>query len=137
MTKPSLDSFVAVPLPVELYAELAHRYPSSVSSVIEDLARDFLDRTADDFEAAPLSHNGIYWESLFLPSGTEVRTKYFNEYKEALIKGKDIVWEGNTYSSMSQLARTMRGNTSNNAWKVLEIKRPSDIRWRNADFLRR
>jgi hypothetical protein len=137
MSNHSLDSFVAVPLSVELYAELARRYFGGVSSVIENVAWDFLDRTAEDFEATPRGSNGIHWESLFLPGGTEIRTKYFNEYKLAAIHGKEIVWDGEPYPSMSQLARAMRGHTSNNAWKVLEIKRPSDAKWQPADFLRR
>ena len=98
---------------------------------------DFLDRTAEDFDAVPSSKAGVHWESLFLAEGTEVRTKYFNEYKVATIQGKDIVWEGKTYPSMSRLASSMRGDTSNNAWKVLEIKRPTDATWQSADFLRR
>jgi hypothetical protein len=137
MSTPNLDSFVAVPLPVELYAEFARRYSGGVSSVIEQVAWDFLDRTAEDFEAVPRGSNGVHWESLFLPEGTEIRTKYFNEYKVAGIHGKEIVWDGETYPSMSQLARAMRGDTSNNAWKVLEIMRPSDAKWQPADFLRR
>ena len=40
------------------------------------------------------------------------------------------------FESMSQLARAMRGDTSNNAWKVLEVKRPGDASWKLADFLR-
>lgn len=137
MSTPNLDSFVAVPLTVELYAEFARRYSGGVSSVIEQVAWDFLDRTAEEFETAPRGSNGVYWESLFLPEGTEIRTKYFNEYKVAAILGKEIVWNGETYPSMSQLARAMRGDTSNNAWKVLEIMRPSDGKWQPADFLRR
>lgn len=137
MSTLNLDSFVAVPLSVELYAEFSRRYSGGVSSVIEQIAWDFLGRTAEDFEAATRATNGVHWETLFLPEGTEVRTKYFNEYKVAAIQGKVIVWEGETYPSMSQLARAMRGDTSNNAWKVLEVKRPSDTKWQSADFLRR
>lgn len=133
----NLDAFVAVPLPIELYAEFARRYPGGVSSVVEQVSWDFLDRTAEDFEAAPRGSNGVHWESLFLPEGTEVRTKYHNEYKVATIQNKKIVWEGETYPSMSQLAKSMRGGTSNNAWKVLEVKRPSDAKWQSADFLRK
>jgi len=137
MTAINLDSFVAVPLPTTLYAELARRYPNSVSCILEQVTWDFLDRTAEDFGAVPSSKAGVHWESLFLPEGTEVRTKYFGEYKVASIQGKEIVWEGNQYPSMSQLACSMRGNTSNNAWKVLEVKRPTDATWQSADFLRR
>ena len=137
MSTVNLDSFVAVPLPITLYAEFARRFPNGVSSVIEQVAWDFLDRTADDYNAVPRGQSGVHWESLFLPEGTEVRTKYFNEYKMATISSKGIEWDGKIYSSMSQLAGSMRGNTSNNAWKVLEVKRPSDVAWQSADFLRR
>lgn len=137
MSAPNLDSFVAVPLPVELYAEFARRYSGGMSSIIEHIAWDFLDRTAEDFKAVSRSSNGIHWESIFLPDGTEIRTKYFNNYKLAVIRKTEIVWDGKTYSSMSRLARAMRGDTSNNAWKVLEVKRPGDAKWQPADFLRR
>lgn len=137
MSTLNLNSFVAVPLPVELYAEFTRRYPGSVSSVIEQISWDFLDRTAEDFDSNPHEAAGFHWETVFLPEGTEIRTKYFNEYKVAAIQGTKIVWDGTDYPSMSQLARAMRGNTSNNAWKVLEIKRPSDVKWHAADFLRR
>lgn len=137
MSALNLDTFVAIPIPIDLYAELSRRYPSGISSVIQHVAWDFLDRTADDFDAVPRGSNGIHWGSLFLPEGTEVRTKYFNEYKVAIIKGMEIDYEGEIYPSMSQLARAMRGDTSINAWGVMEIKRPSDTQWQSANFLRR
>ena len=133
----NFDSFVAVPLSNEIYAEFARRFPGGVSSVLENVAQDFLDRTAEDFEAREPKAQGIYWEALFLPQGTQMRTKHYGEYKLAGIVGAEIVWEGEVYPSMSQLARAMRGDTSNNAWKVLEIKRPTDAKWQPADFLRR
>jgi len=133
----TLDSFVAVPVPLELYSELSRRCPDRVSSLIEDVAWDFLDRTAEDFEAQPFGLSGIQWQSLPLPEGTQLRTKYLSEYKTASVEGEKIMWEGKSYSSPSQLAAAMRGGTSNNAWKVLEIKRPRDANWQTADFLRR
>ena len=136
MTSLNFDAFVAVPLSTELYAEFARRFPGGVSSVIEQVAQDFLDRTAEDFEVLSGAASGVYWELVFLVEGTQIRTKYYGEYKIAKIQGREIVWDGKTYSSMSQLASAMRGNTSNNAWKVLEVKRPSDASWKIADFLR-
>lgn len=134
---PNLDTFVSVPVSNELYAELARRFPGGVSSVLEQVAQDFLDRTAEDFAAREPRTQGVYWEALFLPDGTEIRTKHYGEFKVASIVAGEIVWEEEGYPSMSQLARAMRGDTSNNAWKVLEIKRPSDAKWQSADFLRR
>lgn len=137
MSTPNLNSFIAIPIPAELYAALARRYPDGVSSLIEQVTWDFLERTADDFEAGRSKCKGFHWDSVFLPEGTEIRTKYFNEYKVATIQREELVWEGKTYPSMSQLARVMRGDTSNNAWKVLEVKRPTDLKWQSAQFLRR
>lgn len=134
---PSLDSFIAIPVPHGLYIELARRYPSRVSTVVENVVQDFLDRTAQDFESASPKDQGIHWESVFLPEGTQIRTKYFGDYRVAEIVAAQIMWNGNSFPSMSRLARSMRGNTSNNAWKVLEIKRPSDATWELADYLRR
>lgn len=133
----SIDSFVAVPMPHDLYAQLIHRYPAGVASVIEQVVQDFLDRTAEDFEGRRPDKGGIHWESVFLPDDTQVRTKYFGKHQVAEVTGSTIMWEGRSFPSMSQLARAMRGNTSNNAWKVLEIKRPADPHWQPADYLRR
>lgn len=133
----NLDAFVSVPVSTELYAEFARRFPGGVSSVLEQVAQDFLDRTAEDFAARAPSTQGIYWEALFLPEGTEIRTKHYGEFKVAAIVSGKIMWEEEGYPSMSQLARAMRGNTSNNAWNVLEIKRPSDAKWQLANYLRR
>jgi hypothetical protein len=140
----NVDSFVAVPLSTELYAEFTRRYPGRANSVLENVAQDFLDRTADDYKPLPTKERGIHWisplgssqQKLFLAEGTQIRTKYRGEYKTATIQGEAIIWENKTYPTMSQLAYAMRGKTSNNAWKVLEIKRPSDTTWTPADSLR-
>lgn len=134
----SLDSFVAIPLSHDLYSELVKRYPTGVSSVLEHVIQDFLNRTADDFAAKQedARENGVQWDALFLPHGTQIRTKYFGKYPIAEVAAGEILWEGRKYASMSQLARAMRGNTSNNAWVVLELKRPTDRGWIRADRLR-
>ncbi|MHB1869469.1 MAG: hypothetical protein ACYCT1_01265 [Steroidobacteraceae bacterium] len=135
----SLDSFVAVPVSHELYAQLARRYPAGVSSVLEHVIQDFLDRTEEDFTAKrdEARQNGIQWDAIFLPHGTQIRTKYFGKHPIAEIAAGEIRWNDQVYPSMSQLARAMRGDTSNNAWVVLEIKRPTDPDWVRADRLRK
>jgi len=35
------------------------------------------------------------------------------------------------YTSPAKLARALSGNTSVNAWIILYIKRPRDIKWQN------
>jgi hypothetical protein len=135
MNHTNLDSFVSIPLSIDLFIQFARRYPGGFNSVIEQIAWDFLDRTADDFQGQE-ERSGIYWDSLFLPDGTLVRTKHYDEYKEATIAEGKIAWEDENYPSMSKLACAMRGYTSNNAWRVLEIKRPTDSKWQRADLIR-
>ena len=131
-----LDSFVSVPLSTPLVAALLLRSPHGVSALIENVISDFLDRTEDDFMAAPTTL-GVFWEALFLPSGTQIRTKYFGEFKVASVEKESIIWDGNVYPSFAQLANKMRGGKMNNAWKELQIKRPSDKMWMPAQSLRR
>jgi hypothetical protein len=131
-----LDSFVAIPLPTSLVTALLVRSPNGVSALIETIISDFLERTQEDFSATSTTI-GVFWEALFLPSGTQIRTKYFGEYKVASIEGESIVWNGDRYRSFAQLVNKMRGDTMNNAWKELQIKRPSDKTWIPAQSLRR
>lgn len=133
----NLDSFVSIPISSKLYAKFARRFPDGASSALEQIAQDFLERTADDFAAFEPRSNGVYWDALFLPEGSRMRTKHYGEIKVAEVIAGKIIWKEESYPSMSQLARAMRGGTSNNAWKVLEIKRPSDPKWQLAVLLRR
>ncbi|MBV8667023.1 MAG: hypothetical protein JO269_11125 [Burkholderiaceae bacterium] len=133
---PDLNSFISVPLPTSLVSTLLRRYPDGISRLIEDVVMDFLERTGDDFSARP-QPTGIYWESLFLPSGTQLRTRYFGEFKVAEINNESIVWGGSVFPSFAQLTNAMRGGTSNNAWRELQIRRPSDKTWVAAQSLRR
>jgi hypothetical protein len=131
-----LDSFVSVPLPTALVNALFKRSPHGVSSLIETVVADFLDRTEDEF-SIPSKSVGVFWDALFLPNGTQLRTKYFGEFKLAKIDDESIVWDGDVYPSFAQLANAMRGGTMNNAWRELQIKRPSDTTWIPAQSLRR
>lgn len=132
----TLDTFVSVPIPSALYLELANRYPGRVATLIESQLEDFLERTSEAAVSMLTAKKGAQWESLFLPDGTEIRTQYYGVMQSAAIRGEDIVWNDRVYRSMSRLAGAMRGNTSNNAWKVLEVKRPTDSAWQLADRLR-
>ena len=131
-----LDSFISIPLPTTLVFALLKRSPHGISGLIEYIAEDFLERTRDDFDTNN-QITGIYWEAVFLPNGTELRTKYFGEYKIAKIENDRILWNGNEYPSFAKLANSMRGCTMNNAWKELQIKRPSDQKWLPAQSIRR
>lgn len=131
-TSLDINSFVCVPLPTKLYIAIINRYPPDTASLlIENVLIDFLDRTEDDFHP-----EGFQWMSVFLPNGTQLRTKHLGEYKVAEIIGDKIIWNGNKYPSISNLNNTMRGNTSNNAWKTIEVKFPNEKKWQLADRLR-
>jgi len=132
-----LDQIAAIPVSSELYAELVRKFPKRVSSLVEDVVWDFLERTEDDYEATKKTpRNGVHWDKVFLPAGTKLRTKYFNDYKYAEIKGDKIIYEDKAVSSVSQLARRMRDNTSVNAWLYMEVMRPGDKEWLKANVLR-
>lgn len=132
------DDYVAVLIPTDLYQAIARRYPDRVSTLIENVTWDFLDRTADDFEAKERANRkGIFWESLFLAAGTEFRVRHHGQYKYARLEGELPTYNGKTYPSISKMANAMRGNTNVNAWKHVEIKRPTDAAWTLALRLRR
>ncbi len=138
MSLASMNNFVAVPIPLEIYRELLARYPDRAHAVIEDVVADFLDRTADDVPSNRRGRGaGVYWDALFLPDKTRLRTKYYGEYKYADVKADKLVYDGKIYPSVAQVTNKMRDNTSNNAWKVLEVLRPNDSQWIPADVLRK
>lgn len=133
----SLDAFVAVPISHSLFMRLAARWPGGISTGVEDVLHDFLERTDEDFQAHHGEKQSLHWESVLLPHGSQLRTRYYGDTLIATIDDGRIVWEEEEYASVSRLASAMRGGTSNNAWKVMEIKRPSDSSWLPAERLRR
>lgn len=138
MSALTANEFVAVPIPTALYQAVAQRFPDRVSSVIENVTWDFLERTAEDFRASETAKGrGLFWESLFLPSGTEFRVRHFGQYKYARLEGETLNYDAKTYPSISKMTNAMRGNTNVNAWKYVEIKRPTDAGWVLALRLRR
>jgi hypothetical protein len=132
---PVLEGVVAIPLSQSLFVRLASRYPEGVVGVVEHVLEDFLDRTKDDFQSN--DEAAFMWDRLRLPTGTKVRTKYYGDYQVGEVRDGKLHWDGEEYSSMSQLARAMRGNTSNNAWVVMELQFPGETTWTLADRLRK
>lgn len=129
-----MNNYVYVPMPLDLYKEVLERSPDGPHTLIQHVVEDFLERT--DVEYETIERKGIYWDKLFLPDGTKIRTKYFNKIFEGQIFEEKIVWEEKIFNSISQLINAMRGNTMNNAWLFAEIRRPNDINWILADNLR-
>lgn len=131
-----LDDFVCIPISSELYQSLAKRYPDRVSSVLENITWDFLDRTADEYQSA--ASGGVSWGELTLPNGTELRVKksHSNEYGYGKVTDNRIVYRNKPVRSPSQFARKVRNNTNVNAWVNVEIKRPHDRDWKLANAFR-
>lgn len=75
------------------------------------------------------------WKEVSLPHGTEVRMRYRGAYHYAGIQGDQFIMNGQP-SSPSAFAHQVT-NTSRNAWRDLEVKRPSDRGWVPAAKLRR
>jgi len=150
---------LAVPLDAELVGELYLRagQPSAdIGSWIEDVLRDYLDRTAEDgdwaqayyawrekaagseaFESEYGNPKGGYrWGPLFLPNGTLIRMEYKRQTHQATVKFDRIDYEGQKYTA-SELASKIAAGTNRNAWRDLLLKRPGDTDWCLADELRR
>jgi len=138
MSTQSLEEVVFVPFPIRLYRELLDRHSIGINSVIENVVEDFLERTADSSQNKVRNRGaGIFWDTLFLPDSTRLRTKHRGQYKYADVKGDSIKYDDWSFSSVAQAANKMRADTSNNAWKVLEILFPSSTKWVQASRIRR
>lgn len=151
---------ISIPIDSEIIGELFLRSKAGpktdVPSVIEDVLRDFLERTAnegywsdayytyreqqsgaEDFVAEFGDPKGGYhWAPLFLPNGTHIRMTYMKEVFNASVRNNKIDFKGQCYSP-SELARIIAKGTSRNAWRDLLIKRPGDTDWQLADDIRR
>lgn len=138
MPTQTLDDVVFVPFPIRLYRELLDRHSTRAHAVIENVVEDFLDRTTElTPKAAKNRGAGMFWEALFLPEKTRLRTKHLGQYKYADVKGDKVLYDGKSFSSVAQTTNKMRGNTQNNAWKVVEILLPNDSQWVHAFRLRK
>ena len=124
-----------VPLKNDLLLKLIDRYKENYPVAIDDVIEEFLERTSDEHEAGP-SEDGYIWDQLVLPPGTELRTRYFDEWQLATLKDGQFHYNKNTYKSPAKLCNAMRGNKSTNAWMMLQIKRPQDIEFRKAEKFR-
>ena len=126
-----------VPLKNDLLMKLIARYQENYSMAIDDVIEDFLERTAEDHEADLGARQGGYiWDQLELPAGTELRTRYYDEWQIATLKNGKFYFKNKPYKSPAKVCNAMRGNTSTNAWHMLQIKRPQDIEFSKAEKYR-
>ncbi len=126
-----------VPLKNDLLLKLIDRYKENYPVAIDDVIEDFLERTAEDHEARPdVREGGYIWDQLELPEGTQLRTRYFDEWQVATLKKGRFYYKNKAFKSPAKVCNAMRGNKSTNAWMMLQIKRPQDIDFRKAEKFR-
>jgi hypothetical protein len=144
---------IAIPINSEIIGELFLRKgpKTDLSSWIENIIEDYIDRTADDsgwseeyydyLSEQNVSdefgdpNDGYHWNPLFLPNGTSIYMIYKGEKSLAKVKFGKIHFNDETYSP-SEFARTIAQGTSRNAWRDLYIKRPKDTEYALAYSLR-
>lgn len=126
-----------VPLKNDLLMKLIARYQENYPVAIDDVIEDFLERTADEHGELPGFRQGGYiWDQLELPDGTQLRTRYYDEWQVATLKKGKFYFKNKPYKSPAKVCNAMRGNTSTNAWHMLQIKRPQDIEFTRAEKFR-
>jgi hypothetical protein len=109
--------------PVEIVNRAIEYWMENASWKQEDLLPDVSDR-----------QKGYRWKQVLLPHGSLVRMKYKGQFHYAKIEGDSFKYD-NADMSPSEFAHAVTG-TSRNAWRDLEIKRPTDQIWILADILR-
>lgn len=126
-----------VPLKNDLLLRLIERYKEDYPLAIDDVIEAFLERTADEFETEAGIREGVYvWDQLLLPPGTQLRTRYFDQWQVATLRNGRFYYRNKTYRSPAKLCNAMRGNKNCNAWLMLQIKRPQDAEFRKAEKFR-
>lgn len=148
---------IGVLVDAQLHNELVLRLRKNddVSHIWENVMRDFLDRTSGDdsmwsgeyiTEMAELNDDtellrvgdpkqGLRWETVFLPNGTQVRMKYKGQWHYAEIVQRKLVHDGEALSP-SRFASKVADYTSRNAWRDLEFKLPGQADFMAAEKLR-
>jgi len=152
-----MDKKICVPISMEIIYEMLLRSgpESDISSWIENVVSDYLDRTTDDEgwndvyyeylerKTGELDFKGKYgdatkgyrWQELYLPNGTQISIRYKSKDYFASVQFEKIIYEGKSFSP-SQLASKIANNTRRNAWRDLNIKKPGENEWKLADVLR-
>ena len=128
------NNYVAVLIDNSIYRAIASKYPDAVSTVIEDVMGDFLERISDEDVKQRCNPIGYSWGRLFLPDHTKLRMKYKGTYYYAEIDGDSVVYEGKTVTP-NQFVREVT-KQARNAWITIWVRRPRDGNWHLADELR-
>lgn len=126
-----------VPLKNDLLMKLIDRYKENYPIAIDDVIEDFLERTADEHDAQTGFREGGYvWDQLELPAGTQLRTRYLDEWQMATLENGKFYFRNKAYKSPAKVCNAMRGDKTTNAWMMLQIKRPKDIEFKKAEKFR-
>ncbi|HEV7227828.1 hypothetical protein [Brevundimonas sp.] len=108
--------------------------PVDVVGLAIDYWMDNADWKPEFFETG-VRGRGYRWKELFLPHGTEARFRYKAQYHYARVDG-DEFQVGSQPTSPAHFANSV-ANSSRNAWRDIEVKRPGDREWRLAQSLRK
>ncbi len=126
-----------VPLKNDLLLRLIERYKENYPVAIDDVIEEFLERTAEDHEAVIGAREGGYiWDQMELPEGTQLRTRFLDQWHTATLRKGRFYFRNKAYKSPAKVCNAMRGNKTTNAWMMLQIKRPQDIEFRKAEKFR-
>jgi hypothetical protein len=132
-----MKNTIYVPLKNDLLMKLIDRYKENYPFVIDDVIEEFLERTADDHDEKSRFREGAYaWDQVALPAGTQLRTRYFDEWHIATLENGKFYFGERAYKSPAKVCNAMRGNKNSNAWLMLQVKRPKDADFQKAEKLR-
>lgn len=137
------NSKISVPIPTKLFIELCSFLSDAGSDIdpvdtITDAISYWMEnaewKKEDLMPEVFENEKGYLWKLLFLPHNTSLRMKYKGSYSYAKVKGDEIYFEGNSVSP-SEFANSVAGS-SRNAWRDVEVNRPTDDKWYSAFLLR-
>lgn len=137
------QSFINIPIPTHIFLSLvdflrregSSRDPVEIINTAIEYWMDNASWKQEDLLPDVFNQEkGYRWKQLFLPHDSLIRMKYKGQFHYAKVEGDTIKYEDKEVSP-SEFANTVTG-TNRNAWRDLEIKRPSDNAWFVADFLR-
>lgn len=127
-------STISIPVPTDLFRVLCF-YLDSQSSERDPVevvasAISYWIENADPGESAPVEMGvgkGFSWKTVYLPNQTMARMRYRGEVHIATILDGKFTVEGQP-TTPARFVQAVTG-TVRNAWRDLEIKRPTDGSW--------
>ncbi len=137
------NSHVSIPIPTESFLDLAeflreqgsNRDPvQAVDEAIQYWIENASWKKEDLMPEIFAKEHGYRWKKVFLPHGTRIRMRYKGKYYYAQVVHDEILYEDQSLSP-GEFANLI-ANSSRNAWRALEIRRPNDGEWYLADELR-